>query len=76
MNHFSMAQKPRHRPDPFDPSATTSKGTRTYAVTHISQISSTDWSYLSATTDNRLTLITCVENQPALRWCIQAVEVT
>lgn len=54
---------------------TTELGTRTYAVTLVTQISSTDWSYLSSTVDNRLTLITCVENQSSLRWCVQAVEI-
>ena len=52
---------------------TTDLGTRNYAVTMVTQISETDWSYLTATTDNRITLITCVEDEPDLRWCVQAV---
>ncbi len=52
---------------------TTALGTRTYRVTTVTRISSTDWSYLGATTDNRITLITCVANEPSQRWCVQAV---
>lgn len=37
-------------------------------------IDETDWTYLQNTNDNRITLITCVENQPEFRRCIQAVE--
>lgn len=37
-------------------------------------IKDTDWEYLENTEDNRLTLITCVENQPEYRRCIQAIE--
>lgn len=55
---------------------TTIYGTRTYAVTTVATISSTDWSYLSATADNRITLTTCLANQPNYRVCVQAVEVT
>lgn len=53
----------------------TTQGTRTYSVTTVARISSTDWSYLEATSDNRITLITCVANEPALRWCVQAIQV-
>lgn len=54
---------------------TTKLGTRTYAVTSVTKISETDNSMLAATADNRLTLYTCVRNQAAYRWCVQAVEV-
>ena len=37
-------------------------------------IKDTDWGYLDNTEENRLTLITCVENEPEYRRCIQAVE--
>lgn len=37
-------------------------------------IRDTDWKYLENTEDNRLTLITCVENEPEYRRCIQAIE--
>lgn len=53
---------------------TTVLGTRTYSVSFVGTISNTDWSYLSATADNRITLITCLAGQPALRVCVQAVE--
>ena len=53
---------------------TTNLGTRTYVVKYITKISDTDWSRLQYTSDNRLTLITCVEDVPNKRLCIQAVE--
>ena len=53
---------------------TTSLGTRTYVVTFVGKIASTDWSYLQYTTDNRITLLTCVEDQPQYRLCVQGVE--
>ena len=54
---------------------TTSQGTRTYAVSLVEVIASSDWSYLQATTDNRITFTTCLANQPDMRVCVQAVEV-
>ena len=54
---------------------TTVYGTRTYSVVSVETIASTDWSRLQATTDNRLTLTTCLANQPEKRVCVQAVEV-
>ena len=53
---------------------TTVHGTRTYEVTMVKVISNTDWSYLQGTADNRITLTTCVDNQPSQRICVQAVE--
>ncbi len=53
---------------------TTVHGTRTYEVTMVKTISNTDWSYLQGTADNRITLTTCVDNQPSQRICVQAVE--
>lgn len=53
----------------------TKLGTREYEVTFIGRISETDWSRLQYTDDNRITLITCVEDVPDKRLCIQAVEV-
>lgn len=50
-------------------------GTRTYAVSYVGTIDWTDWSYLEASADNRITLITCLENQPAKRVVVQAMEV-
>ena len=54
---------------------TTVLGTRSYAVTFIGTISRTDWSYVAPTADNRITLITCLSNQPEFRTCVQAVEI-
>ena len=34
----------------------------------------TNWNYLKNTEDNRITLITCVENRPQYRLCVQAIE--
>mgnify|MGYP004494876551 FL=1 len=45
-----------------------------YEVEKSRIIKDTEWEYLENTEDNRLTLITCVENQPEYRRCIQAVE--
>lgn len=47
---------------------------RTYIITSKEIIKDTEWSSLENTEDNRLTLITCVENKPELRRCLQAVE--
>lgn len=54
---------------------TTVYGTRTYRVTTVAIISNTDWSYLQATADNRITLTTCLADHPESRVCVQAVEV-
>lgn len=54
---------------------TTVYGTKTYSVSFVGIISSTDWSYLQATADSRITLITCLANQPDMRVCVQATEV-
>lgn len=53
---------------------TTSMGTRTYLVETVTKISSSDWSYLSSTTDNRMTLLTCVAGDSSQRWCVQAIQ--
>lgn len=53
---------------------TTLLGTRTYKVSFVGIISYTDWSYLQATSDNRITLTTCLANQPTKRVCVQALE--
>ncbi len=54
---------------------TTSQGTRTYAVETVAKIRNDDWSYLETTSDNRITLVTCVAGDSSHRWCVQAVEV-
>ena len=51
-------------------------GTQTYAVILVKTISDSDWSYLQATADNRITITTCLANQPSKRVCVQAVEVS
>ena len=53
----------------------TNQGTRTYQVETVAHISSTDYSYLNEMGDNRITLITCIANQPSLRLCVQAIEI-
>lgn len=45
-----------------------------YVVESKTIIQDTDWSKLENTKDNKLTLITCVENKPQYRRCIQAIE--
>lgn len=51
-------------------------GTRTYAVSYVGVIERTDWSLLSAASDNRVTIITCLADQPEKRVCVQGVEVS
>ena len=46
-----------------------------FKVETVTVIKDTDWTYLEETEDNRITLITCVENEPEYRRCVQAVEV-
>lgn len=53
---------------------TTKLGTRTYSVVSVQKIRETDNSMLAPTMDNRITLFTCVRDQSAYRWCVQAVE--
>lgn len=47
---------------------------KTYIVKYHKIIKDTDWSILEKTEENTLTLITCVENEPNYRRCVQAVE--
>ena len=54
---------------------TTIYGTRTYAVTSVEIIASNDWSSLQATSDNRITLTTCLANNTKKRVCVQAVQI-
>ncbi len=53
---------------------TTMLGTRTYAVVSVEKVSVNDSSGTAATTDNRVTLYTCVMNQPDYRWCVTAIQ--
>ena len=52
---------------------TTKLGTRTYEVVSVSKVLETDRSGLAATTENMITLYTCVMNQRDYRWCVKAV---
>ena len=54
---------------------TTALGTRTYAVTSVMKVDETDNSMLEATTDNCITLVTCVRNERDQRWCVRGVEI-
>lgn len=49
--------------------------TKIYSVIDKQIIRNTDWSYLKRTTENRLTLITCVEDLPEYRLCVQAIQI-
>lgn len=53
----------------------TKLGTRTYEVVSVEKVLETNTSGTAATTDNRITLFTCVRDQRAYRWQVQAVEV-
>ena len=53
----------------------TESGSKTYKVNVIEIIDDTNWSYLEKTNDNRITLITCVENKPEKRRCVQGIEI-
>ena len=48
--------------------------TKTYIVEKNEIILNSDWSRLNKTEENIITLITCVENEPNYRRCVQAVE--
>ena len=54
---------------------TTRLGTRTYAVTSVSKVAETDRSALAPSTNNMITLYTCVRDQREQRWCVQGAEV-
>lgn len=45
-----------------------------YTVVENKIIKDTDWEDLEETEDNRVTLITCVENEPEYRRCIKGIE--
>lgn len=46
----------------------------TYEVIKNDIIEDTDWSKLENTEENIITLITCIENEPNYRRCVQAIE--
>ena len=49
-------------------------GERRYEVVENKKIDSRDWSVISQTAQNKVTLITCVKNEPESRLCVQAIE--
>ena len=53
----------------------TDEGKTEYEVVLNKIIQQNDWTYIENTEDNRITLITCIENMYEYRRCIQAVEV-
>ena len=53
---------------------TTQLGTRSYEVYSVSKIGVDDTSVLNDSTENIITLVTCVMNKPDYRWCVQARE--
>ncbi len=53
----------------------TNFGTRTYKITTKTEIEETDFSYLENTNDNRITMITCIENKPTKRLLVQATQI-
>ena len=55
---------------------TTKQGTRTYSVTSVAKVTETDRSSLENTSENCLTLYTCVRDERDLRWCVRATEKT
>lgn len=53
----------------------TSLGVRTYRVTSAGRILATNTAVLNPTSDNRITLLTCIANEPAYRLCIIGKEI-
>lgn len=47
---------------------------KTYIVIKNIKISDEDWSNLENSNQNKITLITCIENEPEYRRCVQAIE--
>ena len=45
-----------------------------YIVSMNIKIKETDWSNLENSNQNKITLITCIENEPEYRRCVQAIE--
>lgn len=46
-----------------------------YIIDKIKIIKDTNWEPLKNTSENRVTLITCIENEPEYRLCVQAIEI-
>ena len=45
---------------------------KNYLVSNVIIIKETDWSYVQNTEEDKLTLITCIEDEPEYRLCVQA----
>lgn len=58
----------------YGTSSRTVTAERTYEVYSVSKIGVDDTSVLNDSTENIITLVTCVMNQPDYRWCVQARE--
>ena len=54
----------------------TQYGTRIYKVSTVDKVLETNMNCLSRTTDNRITLITCVANERDYRYVVTAYEAT
>ena len=52
----------------------TRMGERRYRVCEIKEIEETDWSVISNSDDNMITLITCINNKPEYRLWVQGIE--
>ena len=66
-----------HTLEPGDTITLTTKlGTRTYSVSSVEKVSETDTSGTTATSDNRITLYTCVRDERDFRWKVTAMEVS
>ena len=53
----------------------TSLGVRTYRVTSAERIWATNTAVLNPTSDNRITLLTCIANEPSYRLCVIGKEI-
>lgn len=52
----------------------TALGSRSYTVTAVKTIDQNDWSGLTRSTENKLTLITCISGQPEKRLMVQTAQ--
>lgn len=52
----------------------TALGEREYEVSLVKTISEADWSYLSRSTENCLTMVTCISGKPTQRVLVQAIQ--
>ena len=52
----------------------TELGERTYEVSTVKEIDEADWSYLTRSEENKITMITCISGKPEKRLMVQAVE--